>query len=262
MNAPNRDDAPRVLIFASRSERAYLLINYLAARLPVAGVVFEAPHTGRMLRHRLKKLGAWMVAGQLAFLVYDRLVIRPRSRPRIARLLAGHDVRPPDGRLPVWEVKSVNGPETSQLLAELRPAAVVVSGTGIIARRVLALAPAFINVHVGITPRYRGVHGGFWAAAEGRPDMAGVTIHLVDPGVDTGGILAQAAITVTPDDTFRTLPVKQYLAALEPLAAQVEAALAGRLAPYTRDDLPSRQWYSPTPGDYVRFVRQLRRLGR
>jgi methionyl-tRNA formyltransferase len=250
-----------VVVLAGRSETSYLQINHLAARFDVAHVIFEAPHLRKMLRYRLRKLGAWKVAGQLAFLLWDRLVIRPRSRGARARRLAELDIRAADGRIPPADVESVNGSEVAALLREIEPAVVVVSGTGIIGKRVLALGPTFINVHCGITPRYRGVHGAFWAVYEGRPELAGVTVHLVDPGVDTGAILGQALITVDPRrDTYRTLPVKQYLAALDLLAEAVQDALAGTLKPYTRDDLESRQWYSPTPGEYLHFVRQMRKL--
>jgi methionyl-tRNA formyltransferase len=138
---------------------------------------------------------------------------------------------------------------------------VVVSGTGIIAKRVLALAPTFINIHCGITPRYRGVHGGFWAIYEGCPQLAGTTVHVVDPGVDTGAIIGQATIQLDPRfDTYRTLPVKQYLVGLDLMEQAVRAALDGTLAPYQRSDLESRQWYSPTPGEYWQFVRRLRTM--
>jgi hypothetical protein len=259
LNAPTEPQSPIVML-ASRDELSYLLINHLAASFDIAHVIFEAPHTGKMLRYRLKKLGAWKVFGQLLFLVYDRLVIRPRSRARIAQLLGGHDVRPPDGRLPVTDVDSVNGAETAARLTDIKPQVVVVSGTGIIAKRVLGLAPTFINIHVGITPRYRGVHGGFWAVYEGHPELAGTTIHRVDPGVDTGAIIAQTTIMVDPGDTYRTLPVKQYLAALDLMTTAVRAALDGTLQTVTRHDLESQQWYSPTPGEYVRFLAQMRKL--
>src|SRR5258705_13015022 len=90
-----------IIILASRDELSYLLINHLAQNFTIAQVIFEAPHTRKMLRYRLKKLGAWIVAGQLAFLVIDRLLIRRQSRPIIERLLQGHDASPPDGRLPL-----------------------------------------------------------------------------------------------------------------------------------------------------------------
>jgi folate-dependent phosphoribosylglycinamide formyltransferase PurN len=252
-----------IVILASRSQTSYLLINHLAQQFEVAQVVFEAPHSRKMLRYRLRTLGYWKVAGQLAFLVYDRLVIRRRSKPRIAQLLQGYNTSAPDARLPVMEVDSVNGTEVAALLEKIQPRVVVVSGTGIIAKRILKLAPTFINIHVGITPRYRGVHGGFWAIYEGRPELAGTTIHRVDPGVDTGAIVAQTTITVDPtSDTYRTLPVKQYLAALDLMVKSVQAALDGTLQPYNRDDLGSQQWYSPTPAEYLRFLAQMRKLRR
>jgi hypothetical protein len=250
-----------ILILARRSDTSYLLINHLAERFNVVQVVFEAPNTRKMLRYRLRTLGWWTVLGQLVFLAWDRLYLRPHSRPRIQQLLAGHDIRPPDGRIPTLDVASVNGEEVSNLLQQHQPRLVVVSGTGIIAKRVLALAPTFINIHCGITPRYRGVHGGFWAIYEGCPQLAGTTVHVVDPGVDTGAIIGQATIQLDPRfDTYRTLPVKQYLVGLDLMEQAVRAALDGTLAPYQRDDLESRQWYSPTPGEYWQFVRRLRTM--
>ncbi len=251
-------NAPLV-IFASRSRTSYTLINHLAAHYPVGAVVFEASKLKKLLRYRLKKLGWWTVANQLAFVAYDRAVIRPRSRGRIDALLRDYDDSPPDERLRCVDVETVNSEAVRALLAEVEPGCVIVSGTGIIGLKTLAAVPTFINIHVGITPRFRGVHGGFWAVVEDRPDLAGVTVHQVDAGVDTGGIIAQATIDVEPTDTFRTLPVKQYLAGLPLLRLAVADALAGTLTSTTRDDLESRQWYSPTFADYVRFIRRLPR---
>ncbi|MCW2876616.1 MAG: hypothetical protein JWQ95_716 [Sphaerisporangium sp.] len=252
-----------IVILASRSLTSYLLINHLAEQFDVSTVAFERSRKTKLFRHRLRKLGIRTVGAQLAFVGYDRLVIKRRSRGRIAGLLAGRDVRAPDGRLNVLDVSSVNGPEVTELLRRERPSAVVVSGTGIIARRILQLAPVFINIHVGITPRYRGVHGGFWAIYEGRSELVGTTIHLVDPGVDTGAILAQKSVAVDPfSDTYRTLPVRQYLGALDAMAEAVRAVTEGRAQPYERSDLDSEQWYSPTLAQYARFLREMRVLRR
>jgi phosphoribosylglycinamide formyltransferase-1 len=250
---------PPIVVMASRSRTSYTLINHLADQFEIGLVIFEASKMGKLLRYRLKALGWWIVANQLAFVAYDRAVIRPRSRPKIDALLADYDDSPPDSRLHCVDVPTVNSPDVRALLAEVMPGCVVVSGTGIIGKKTLAAAPVYCNIHVGITPRYRGVHGGFWAIAEDRPDLAGVTVHQVDPGVDTGGIIAQATIKVEPDDTFRTLPVKQYIAGLPLMAEAAHAALSGTLETYTRDDLESRQWYSPTLPDYLRFIRRLPR---
>ncbi|MFZ4815443.1 MAG: formyl transferase [Phototrophicaceae bacterium] len=249
---------PPIVIFASRSRTSYALIHALADQFSVAAVVFEHGQGRKLLRYRLKTLGWLRVLGQLAFLAYDRLIIRPRSEGKINALLADYNDAPPDNRLRCMDVDSINGEAVQALLQEIQPACVVVSGTGIIRKKILALSDTFINIHTGITPRYRGVHGAFWAVYEGRPELAGVTIHLIDAGIDTGGILAQASITVDPaQDTYRTLPVKQYLVGLPLMVEQVAQALAGELAPYQRSDLESQQWYSPNLTEYIRFVIKL-----
>ena len=253
----------RIVVAGTRSELTYLVINSLASRFDVAHVVFERRRLRRLLRYRVRRLGWRTVAGQLAFMAWDRAVIAPRSRSVNGRLLEGHDVRPPDARIPTTNVESVNGSEFADILARERPAVVVVSGTGIIARRVLELGPVFINIHCGITPGYRGVHGAFWAIASGRPEEAGTTVHVIDPGVDTGPIVGQDRITVDGTDTYRSLVVKQHLVGLPLLEAAVEAALDGRLETAGHaSDVASKQWFSPTPRDYVRFKRRMRSIVR
>jgi len=74
------------------------------------------------------------------------------------------------------------------------PDVVVVNGTRIIAEKVLHSVPAtFLNTHSGITPLYRGAHGGYWALVKKDRANCGVTIHVVDAGIDTGGIVTKPA---------------------------------------------------------------------
>jgi methionyl-tRNA formyltransferase len=82
-------------------------------------------------------------------------------------------------------------------------------------------------MHAGITPRYRGVHGGYWALVEQHPEWVGTTVHLVDPGIDTGRILAQATFEVTGADSFATYPDLHLVHGLPLLGAQIDGLLAG-----------------------------------
>src|SRR5437868_14383276 len=111
-----------ILILAGRSELSYLLINYLAQQFIIACVVFERGHLGKMLRYRLRTLGAWIVVNQLLFLVWDRLYIRRQSRDSIQRLLRGYDTSPPDGRLRTIDVDSINSAEVRALVDNHKPA--------------------------------------------------------------------------------------------------------------------------------------------
>lgn len=61
-----------------------------------------------------------------------------------------------------------------------------------------------INTHPALLPSFPGMHGPRDALAYG-VKIAGATVFMVDPGVDTGTILAQAAVPVHADDTVETL---------------------------------------------------------
>ena len=61
-----------------------------------------------------------------------------------------------------------------------------------------------INTHPALLPSFPGAHGVRDALAHG-VKVTGATVHLVDSGVDTGPILAQAAVDVLDDDTEETL---------------------------------------------------------
>lgn len=75
------------------------------------------------------------------------------------------------------------------------------------------LGPAFverfvtINVHPALLPSFPGAHGARDALAYG-VKITGCTVHLVDAGVDTGPIIAQAAVPVEADDTPDTLQAR------------------------------------------------------
>ncbi len=61
-----------------------------------------------------------------------------------------------------------------------------------------------VNTHPALLPSFPGAHGVRDALAHG-VKVTGLTVHLVDSGVDTGPILAQAAVDVLDDDTEDTL---------------------------------------------------------
>ncbi|KTR59581.1 phosphoribosylglycinamide formyltransferase, partial [Rothia kristinae] len=61
-----------------------------------------------------------------------------------------------------------------------------------------------VNTHPALLPSFPGAHGVRDALAHG-VKITGVTVHLVDSGVDTGPILAQAAVPVLEGDTEQSL---------------------------------------------------------
>ncbi len=156
-------------------------------------------------------------------------------------------------RTGVVSISSVNDDRTIEILQSMAPKVVVVSQTAILSRRVLDCIPAiFLNIHTGITPQYRGLHGAYWALVNDDAENCGVTVHVVDAGVDTGPVIAQARISPSPADSYFTYHWLQLAAALPLLICAVQAALAGRLATIEpKRGVSSRQYYHPTLWGYL-----------
>lgn len=85
-----------------------------------------------------------------------------------------------------------------------------------------------INVHPSLLPAFRGAHA-VEEALEAKVRITGCTVHLVDEGVDTGPILAQAAVPVLPDDTRQTLHARIRRQEHRLLPAVVAAIAQGTL---------------------------------
>jgi methionyl-tRNA formyltransferase len=242
-----------VVMLGIDSPSTWRVFNALDSAVGVDHVVIEEPiGTWALVKGRARRLGVITAAGQVAFRVVVQPLVERLSRRRAEEILTGARLAgtPADGGR-VTRVPSVNDPAATEALLELSPRAVVVAGTRIIARHVLDAVPAtFLNMHAGITPRYRGVHGGYWALACDDRAHCGVTVHVVDAGVDTGDVVAQARIEPGPRDSFATYPLLQLVAGLPLLTDAVQAALDGRLE-RSQGPGPSRQWYHPTLWGYL-----------
>lgn len=64
-----------------------------------------------------------------------------------------------------------------------------------------------INIHPSLLPAFPGIHAQRQALEYGAK-IAGCTVHFVDEGVDSGPIIAQAAVAVLDDDTVESLSAR------------------------------------------------------
>ncbi len=247
-----------VVLLATPGPATSIIYHALARSYGSIAVVLEQPVSRwQMARRRAKRLGIRTVAGQLLFVAVAVPLLRRRYRGRARAILdsAGLDDSPIEDV--AAHVSSVNSDDAHDVLRRLQPRVVVVNGTRIISAETLACVDApFVNMHAGITPQYRGVHGGYWALVEGRPDLVGTTVHFIDTGIDTGPIIGQATFEVTKEDSFATYPYLHVQAGLPILLEAVGEILAGRTpAPRQPHDTtaPSRLRTHPTLGAYVMY---------
>jgi hypothetical protein len=244
---------PGIAVLTVPSPQSWIVINALVKRFgPVTIIAEERESKLTLIHKRMRRQGVIMVLGQIGFVLFQKLLAR-RASPRITEIVVEHDLDPePNTACQLLPVSSVNSMACRAALAMLKPDVVLVIGTRIIGKSTLqGITAPVINFHSGINPKYRGQAGGYWALASGDPDNAGVTVHLVDEGVDTGGVLYQDRFTATPKDNFITY-FYIHAAIVRPLVIKaIEDALSGRLRP-TKVDLPSRQFYHPTLWFYLR----------
>lgn len=252
--APHAAPHPVIVVLAGPGDATDIFVNYLRARHPGVTVIMEGAQSRVTLARRRARRQGWVtVIGQVLFVVVAMPLLRRQGRQRRAQILreTGLDASP--CRLD-HHVTSINDQATVALLHDAQPAVVVVSGTRIISRKVLdSIECPVINVHAGITPQYRGVHGGYWALVESHPELVGTTVHLVDPGIDTGGVLARAYFEPTPGDSIATYPYLHLAAGLPALAEQVALVLGGgRPTPVPDDpDAVSRLFSHPALWAYL-----------
>ncbi len=114
----------------------------------------------------------------------------------------------------------------------LAPDVIVVAAYGLILPRAVLEIPAFgcINVHASLLPAYRGASPITAAILDGL-DATGVTIMLMDEGMDTGPALCQATQPIMPDDTTATLSERLAVQGGDLLVATLADWLAGDVAP-------------------------------
>jgi len=244
----------RVIMLAGQGESSTLMFNGIKDHFLIEQAIIEEPVSRKqLLKWRAKRLGLMNVVGQIFFMAYNILWLKRKSRRRIIEIKREKNLD--DNKIDeniISRVSSVNSKETIRLLKKYQPDVVVVNGTRIIKEKVLESVDAlFVNTHAGITPKYRGAHGGYWALTENDPHHCGVTVHLIDTGIDTGGILYQDLIDMTDKDNFNTYPYLQLAAAI-PLMNKAISDVADKTYEVRNVDLQSRLWSHPTILEYLK----------
>jgi methionyl-tRNA formyltransferase len=237
-----------VLLTGLGPEHRYVT-RALAERFPrelQAVIVADPPPTplgARWRRYRRRYTWPQLVSRVVAK-TYRRVTrMDERRRSVLARLFAASPATEPGTSAPVHRVRSLNGAEALGLLDRLAPDIIAVYGTAVLRPPVLQQArTAVLNMHTGISPRYRGADTVFWPLHHGEPEWIGTTIHALDPGIDSGPIFATARPAITADDDEDTLFAKCVMAGARAYG-DVIAAVAGGSARAQPQDLSEGREY-------------------
>jgi len=126
---------------------------------------------------------------------------------------------------------------TVEKLAALAPDLIVVAAFGLLLPPEVLNIPKLgcLNVHPSLLPRHRGASPIATAILQG-DEITGVTIMLLDAGMDTGPILNQREVPITAEDTTGSLGIKLAQIGAQLLTETLPLWIEGRIKPRPQDE--------------------------
>ncbi len=164
--------------------------------------------------------------------------------------------------IPVIGAKDVNAPPTLEQIRAWQPDIIFSIYLNQFIKSELIDLPTqgTLNIHPALLPRHRGLFPYFWVLADGDTET-GATIHWVDKKFDTGDILVQEKIEVTPHDTISSLSYKCAELGADMLVEAVRLIEAGN-PPHIAQDHSQASYHSwPKRADQRYFRKQGGRYG-
>lgn len=215
----------------------------MARPIPIVALV------GDFLRHR------WYAAQfaddprfELRAVVSERQpAARSGETEQENRLIADHFARRDAaeeaffGGAPAWEELgetrhvdrgATNEEPTAAWVQSFEPTHLVLYGSSIIREPLLTeFHDRTVNIHLGLSPYYKGHATNFWPLVNGEPECVGATIHLATLSVDAGPILRQVRPDPAADDGSHDIGCKAISAGSAAHRDAVAAYAAGALEP-------------------------------
>jgi methionyl-tRNA formyltransferase len=132
--------------------------------------------------------------------------------------------------MPVFEPANPNLPEFVQAMRDLAPDLFVAVGYMNLLKEAVLSLPRLVaaNFHASLLPAYRGKHPVFWALRNGER-WSGLTVHVMDVGLDTGDVLYQVRVRTRKRDSVASLYDRIMERSLGLVAQLIQDAGRGRL---------------------------------
>lgn len=225
-----------VVLTGTAVEHRYVT-RILAAGLDVAAVVTDlGARRGRLdrLARARRRFGTRGLLERSALRAVLRASGESGRRNRALIDVLGDPAFP--AGVPTFTTFGVNDAATRRLLHELSPDVLCVYGTSIVGRDTLASARRIaLNLHTGISPRYRGADCTFWPLYNGEPQWLGATVHECTADVDGGAVYGTARARLEASDGVAEVFGRCVVAGADLYAHVTADALAGTAAATPQD---------------------------
>lgn len=236
------------------------LVAYLCVQesdIQVAQIVVRRALNWKRIQSEIRRDGPRLLKKVHQKLILGRQAFPPASAATIQDLaqslkLPGKSLYDLGKRygIPVLTVNDHNDPPAEKALSESDLDAIVFTGGGLIRKNILAIPRiGVINCHAGLLPRYRGMDVVEWAALEAEtfPPATGLTLHLMDKGVDTGPILKTLPLPLAPGETIESLRIRIEPEMVHLVMAGLRGLRDGLVTPSPQENDDGQQYFVMHP---------------
>ena len=149
------------------------------------------------------------------------------------------------------EPSSPNLPEFVDAMRRLSPDLLIAAGySQVLGEQILSIPRLLpVNFHASLLPAYRGKHPVFWALRNGER-WAGLTVHVMDAGLDTGDILYQVRVRTRAQDSVATLYDRIMDRSVNLVGLLVKDAEEGTLGPRPQPEVGASYYSSVDEDDF------------
>lgn len=134
--------------------------------------------------------------------------------------------------IPIFQPEKIKESTFIKQLRSLKPELIVVAAYGQILPKEILNIPTYgcLNVHASLLPKYRGAAPINWAIVCGEKET-GITIMLMDEGLDTGDILLMESISIGEEETAGELHDRLALLGAKLIIKAIDGLKKGLLIP-------------------------------
>lgn len=245
------------LVILTQDDPFYLArnINYLLSQLPpyaevVATVVFDVSPFGKRERFRDKMKKTYDIFGLPFFVHYGMKYVSSKldSRNNVRKVLANRGI-------PLIRIEgNINKDENLDKIRAYNPDLLVsIAGNQIFKRKLLDVAKhGCINLHTALLPKYRGLMPSFWVLKNGET-KTGVSVFLVDEGIDSGPILVQKQVEIGGMNQAELIDVTKKLG-MDAILEAIDKIHSGQYELIENDAAQMTYFSFPTRNDVQEFL--------
>lgn len=230
---PTADTRPlrAVILYSAGHAGSAIVLNILdeAPDIEIVGIVRAPPLKSKNLRDDMRRIGwrfSWLLLWQriVQMLIFGAAIaLRPWLWKKT--LLPGWYLAQ-TRNIPVRSCRNVNHPAVEKFIQDKQPDIIISAFFNRILKPNIIGIPRLgvLNIHPGWLPDYKGVMNYFWALKNNEA-QAGVTLHWINEGIDTGDIVSRRKFIIHADSTQHQVLVKAAV-----IGGRLAASAARKLA--------------------------------